>query len=127
MKRIFSIRILFLFIGIFFISSGFSQVTTVAKTADPFQNPVILSHYTVAELQSVSPKKLLAINYYYTESFIIEMVTCSDCVPYDKHTFDIAQLEHFRKKSERYVRENPKCAYKVTLLSKDEMLYECIR
>lgn len=127
MKQVFSIKILLIFAGIFIISSGFSQVSEIAKPGDPFQNPVILSHYTVAELQSVTPKKLAAINYYYTESFILDSISCSECRPFNRTTFDVSQFEQFRKQSERYVRTYSKYGYKLTLLSKDEMQYESIR
>lgn len=127
MKQFFSIKILHLLLGMFVFSNGFSQGTPVLKPSDPFQNPVILSHYTLAELQSVVPQKLTAINYYYTESFILDSIECSQCRPFNRASFDVSQFEQFRKQSERYVRIYSKYGYKLTLLSRDEMQYEPVR
>ncbi len=127
MKQFFSFKILLILLGMFVFSNGFSQGTAVVKPCDPFLNPVILSHYTLAELQSVIPKKLTAINYYYTESFILDSIACNQCRTFNKATFDVSQFEQFRKQSERYVRIYTKYGYKLTLLSKDEMLYEPVR
>ena len=49
----------------FILSTGLSVVS--AKQDNPFQSPVILAHYTSADHQQVSAKKLSAINYFFSE------------------------------------------------------------
>jgi hypothetical protein len=117
-----------IFFIIFLLAELFSygQVSS-PKTISPFNNPVILKHYSLTDLQQVSPKKLAAIDYYYTHSFILDSIACNECRLFDKKNFDVSEFEQFRKENERYVREYTKYGYRLTLLSRDEMLYPPVR
>jgi hypothetical protein len=118
------------FLVVFLLSSAITsvaQTTPQAVAKDPFTNPVILSHYTLAELQQLSVKKLKSITYYYTQSYILDSISCTDCRVFDRVHFDVSQFEQFRKQNERYVREYSKYGYRLTLLSRDELLYEPVR
>jgi hypothetical protein len=112
---------------LFLASVACGQTQEQPEGKDPFNNPVILSHYTVTDLQQVSVKKLKAINYYYTQSFILDSISCNECRPFDPENFDVSLFEQFRKQSERYTREYTKYGYRLTLLSRDELLYEPVR
>ena len=94
---------------------------------DPFQNPVILQHYTVQDLQSIQQTdsvKYNTIAYYYTQSFIFTNDTTCNCVPLSITDFDISQYEYLRKKSKQYTRYFEKYGFTLTLLSIDELLYK---
>lgn len=88
--------------------------------------PAILAHYSMDDLNTIKVHdsvKYQSILYYYTQSFIVEVVDCSDCVPADLNTFDVSKYEAFRKKGERYVRVYDKYGFKLTLLAIDELTY----
>lgn len=122
-ENFFSTLLLILFLKLFANAQG--PVQTIVK--DPINNPVILSHYTVSDLQQVSVQKLAAIYYYYTQSFILDSIGCSECRAFDPVHFDVSQFEQFRKQNERYVREYSKYGYRLTLLSRDELQYAPVR
>jgi hypothetical protein len=108
------------------LNSQIKSQTTYAKF-DPFTNPVILSHYTVIELQNYQindTAKFNAIVYYYTQSFIVEPLICDECPAFDPATFDVSKYEYIRKKSERYIRDFYKYGFKITMLSVDELKYK---
>lgn len=123
-------RISFTLILLFFVRiSVFSQTTTAgsSKGIDPYRNPVILSHYSVADLHDIEANdslKFTTIVYYYTQSFFVEKIDCSDCVQQDLSAFDVAPYENLRLKHDRYVRTFEKYGFKLTLLSVDELLYK---
>jgi hypothetical protein len=99
----------------------------IAKNPDPYTNPVILKHYSVAELQAIQASDSIKFNsivYYYTQSFSIEKVDCPTCENVNIAKFDISKYEYLRKKSERYVRHAEKYGFILTLLSIDEMTYK---
>jgi hypothetical protein len=127
MNQCFSIKILMIFVELFIISSGFSQVATSSKLNDPFQNAVILSHYSTTDLAAIQVSdtvKFNTIEYYYTQSFLLETIACSNCIAFDASKFDVSTYERFRKKSERYTRAYDKYGFKLTLLSIDELTYK---
>ncbi|MCD6019861.1 MAG: hypothetical protein K0S53_2982 [Bacteroidetes bacterium] len=94
---------------------------------NPYQNPVILNHYSVPELQSLQASdtvKYNSIRYYYTSSFIFEPYACNSCNPIAISDFDVSQYEYLRQKSKRYVRHFSKYGFKLTLLSINELTYK---
>jgi hypothetical protein len=115
--------LLFLFFNT--LMSGQGTLQTVVR--DPFSNPVILSHYTASELQQLSPQKLNAITYYYTQSYILDSIACNECRTFDRVHFDVSQFEQFRKQDERFIREYYKYGYRLTLLSRDELEFLPVR
>ena len=111
----------------FFLSTGLQSQTLVEKYPDPFKNKVILSHYSVSQLQQIhatDSMKFNVINYYYNQSFIIEHVDCVNCTPINLTDFDITQYEHLRKRHERVTHSFYKFGFKLTLLSIDELTYK---
>ena len=91
-----------LFIVLFFIllHSGYSQTNQAAIKTGPLSNPLILSHYSVSELEQIRAIDSLKYNkivYYYTQSFFIEKIPCTECVETDISTFDINKYEKFRE------------------------------
>ena len=94
---------------------------------DSYSNPVILSHYSVKDLQEIQSQdseKFKSIVYYYTQSFIVEKIDCVDCVETDLTKFDVTLYEKLRSKNQRYIREYDKYGFKLTLLSIDELQYK---
>jgi len=118
------------FVAFFFFwgKHSFAQATGNASSkSDPFKNPVILTHYSVADLQLMQAQdsvKFQTVVYYYTRSYIIEKISCTDCIEINISTFDVSEYEKFRKKSERYIRVFDKYGFKLTLLSIDELQYK---
>lgn len=122
MKSLLLSTLLFLFL---IVSPTKAQSTS--NKYDAFTNPVILSHYTVAELQQYQlndTAKFNAIVYYYTQSYIVEPFICDVCPPFDPTTFDVSKYEYIRKRSERYTRDFYKYGFKITMLSIDELKYK---
>jgi hypothetical protein len=110
---------------LFFIFS----FTLKAQTAsvNPFQNQVILQHYSVQDLQAMQQSdtlKFKAICYYYTQSFIFKSRKCNTCPLVTAATFDVSQYEYMRKKDTRYTRHFEKYGYEITFLSIDELQYK---
>lgn len=109
---------------LFYLISLFSSAQT--PNPDPFQNQVILQHYTIQDLQSLQQTdsvKFNSIVYYYTQSFIFSDDVCN-CVPISINDFDISQFEYLRNKSKRVTRYFEKYGFKLTLLSINELLYK---
>lgn len=128
MKPIVQSKFYLLFWGFLLISmTSYAQIGgEIAKPEINIENPVILSHYTSEELSNIQISdsvKFATIYYYYTESFIVESISCSECVPFDASLFDVSFYERFRKKSERYTRVYEKYGFKLILLSIDELEY----
>ncbi|MBI3517983.1 MAG: hypothetical protein HY062_01315 [Bacteroidetes bacterium] len=97
------------------------------STNDPFENRVILNHYSLQELQSIQQTDTLKFNkivYYFTKSFIFEAQECLKCDPVTSSTFDVSKYEYLRQKSTRYTRSFGKYGFKLTLLSIDELQYK---
>lgn len=89
------------------------------SSTDPFSNPVILKYYSATDLQEIQqccPEKFQTITYYYTQSFIVEPIACSECTPIDLHNFDISQYEYLRKTDELFTRDFDKYGFRLTLL-----------
>ena len=102
----------------------FCQVKLIAQFSF---NPVILSHYDsieIALMQSNDTTKFNTVLYYYTQSFIIDTVVCSDCLPFNVNEFDVSKYEQFREKNTRYIRKYNKQGFQLTLLSMNELLYK---
>ncbi len=100
---------------------------TSEKINDPYQNPVILKHYSVSELQQIEASdsvKFNSIIYYYTQSFLLEKVDCPTCGEVDINKFDVSKYEYLRRKSERYTRHAEKYGIIITFLSIDELEYK---
>ncbi len=103
------------------------QTSSDKKNANPYSNTVILSHYSVAELQQIELQdtaKFNAIVYYYTQSFMVEAMVCDECPVVDLNTVDVSKYEYLRKRSERHIRDFYKYGIKITLLSIDELKYK---
>lgn len=101
--------------------------TSISESKHPYSNPVLLTHYSEAELGQLylqDSLKYKTIVYYYTQSFIVEPVTCSECRPFDPQKFDVSEYERFRLQSARFTRSFYKYGFKLTLLSVDELEYK---
>ena len=101
-------------------------VNAQSPNPDPYQNPVILQHYSVQDLQSLQQTDSVKYNtiiYFYTQSFIFENDTCN-CIPLSVTNFDISQYEYLRKKNKRFTRHFEKYGFTVTFLSIDELVYK---
>jgi hypothetical protein len=109
-------------------SMAFAQLSEPASMLnDPFSNPVILSHYSVSELNQIYQSdslKFKTIEYYYTKSFIVEAISCTECRDFDPSTFDVSLFEYFRIKTQRFERTFNKYGFKLILLSIDELEYK---
>lgn len=94
---------------------------------NPFQNPVILKHYTVQDLQYLQQYdslKLKTIVYYYTQSFYFENKECNQCIPVSIYDFDITEYEYLRQKNKTYVRHFEKYGFKLRLIPINELEYK---
>lgn len=110
-------------------ASCFAQVPAASSGQTPeysFDKRLLL-HYSeeeLLEMKNSNYQKYLVVEYYYTQSYIIELFSCTDCAPLDVSTFDISKMEEMRKKSERVEFTYNKYGYKLILLSRDELLYK---
>ncbi|MBK7183141.1 MAG: hypothetical protein IPH89_09490 [Bacteroidetes bacterium] len=103
------------------------QNINIDKGESPFSNPVILAHYSVQELNQMQQSdsiKFKTIVYYYTQSFSVESVICSDCIQTDIAIIDISKFEYLRKKSYNYTKDFTKYGFKLTLIATDELEYK---
>lgn len=101
--------------------------TLLDKENNPFSNPIILSHYTAQDLQLIQQTdsiKFKTIVYYYTRSFSVESVTCSDCIQTEIASIDISEFEYLRKNHYSYTKDFTKYGFTLTLLSIDELEYK---
>lgn len=97
------------------------------NNSNPYQNLVILNHYSVQELQTIEQTdsvKFNAICYFYTKSFVFEEMKCSNCISIDENEFDITEYEYLRLKDKRFTRHFEKYGFKLTLLSINELTYK---
>lgn len=95
--------------------------------SNPFENPIILKHYTAQDLQVLQQTdsvKFQSIVYYYTSSFIFEEKACNDCLPITSTNFDVSEYEYLRQKNSRYTRDFWKYGFKLVLLSTNELTYK---
>ncbi len=72
-----------LFLLIFFYLIGLG-VYGQTVSSNPFENTVILNHYSAQDLQSLQQNdstKFKSIIYYYTSSYIFEETECNNCIP----------------------------------------------
>lgn len=109
-----------------FSGSSYSQ-SSVETKHNPFTNQVILSHYSLPELQQLQQTdsiKFKTIVYYYTQSFSVESVICSDCIQTDVNSIDISKFEYLRKKETQYTKDFSKYGFKLTLIATDELEYK---
>lgn len=115
-----------IFILIFFYFLSIT-INGQISTSNPIDNPVILNHYTVQDLQSLQQNdttKFNSIIYYYTSSYIFEERKCNECVPISAENFDVSEYEYLRQKNTRYTRDFWKYGFKLTLLSINELTYK---
>lgn len=87
----------------------------------------IWKHYTkdqLIEMQQTDTLKLRTIIYYYSESYILTPIPCTNCVEYNLKKFDVSKVEKYRKKSERFEHDFEKYGVHLTLLSIDELEYK---
>ncbi|MBA4239973.1 MAG: hypothetical protein C0448_04575 [Sphingobacteriaceae bacterium] len=97
------------------------------SNSNPFENPIILNHYSVQDLQSLQQTdtaKFNSIVYFYTSSYIFEETECNNCIPVSAINFDVSEYEYLRQKTSRYTREFKKYGFKLTLLSINELTYK---
>jgi len=116
-----------LFVCCFFLTKNSSAQTSSTKYTNPYTNPVILSHYSIQDLQQIENQDSIKFNsivYYYTQSYLIEPIICDECPVVDINTVDVSQYEYLRKKTERHTRDLYKYGFKITLLSVDELKYK---
>ncbi len=66
--------------------------------------------------------KYNVINYYQTQSFILERYLCASCPKFNSKYFDVMAYESLRQDSTRYFRAYSKYGFKLTLLAKNELL-----
>lgn len=114
------------FISIFFYILYYSA-NGQNISSNPFENPVILSHYSVQDLQSLQQTdttKFNSIVYFYTSSYIFEETECNNCIPVSAINFDVSEYEYLRQKTSRYTRDFWKYGFKLTLLSINELTYK---
>lgn len=112
---------------VFFLFSLYFTNLKGQNISNPYQNPIILNHYTVQDLQALEQSdtvKFNSINYYYTASYIFEQSSCTECTPLPASSFDVSQYEYLRLKSKRFTRDFWKYGFKLTLLSIDELTYK---
>jgi hypothetical protein len=127
-------KILSLLLFVFLLSSKYTmaqnpsiQNANFDRQNNPFSNPIILSHYTVQELQQIQQSdsiKFKTIVYYYTQSFSVESVICSDCIQTDINSIDISKFEYLRKKETQYTKDFSKYGFKLTLIATNELEYK---
>lgn len=104
-----------------------STINGQTSVSNPFENPVVLNHYSIQDLQSLQQTDTIKFNsivYYYTSSYIFEERKCNDCVPISADNFDVSEYEYLRQKTSRYTREFKKYGFKLTLLSINELTYK---
>ena len=83
--------------------TGWSQSLDIA-----LNNPVIMKYYTAEQLQELAETDTAELNsivYYFTQSFTVEPVECTDCIPFDSAAFDITKWEYLRERDSVYTRE----------------------
>jgi len=87
----------------------------------------LLLHYSIDELNEIKANdsiKFIKLNYYYNESYIITIIPCEDCVPFDVSKFDVSNYEKYRLQFERYTKTDHKFGFELMLLSTNELKYK---
>lgn len=120
---------LFVLLCCFFVSAILHAQNQILVTdkGNALQNKVLLKHYSSGELQQIkqyNPQKYNTIVYYYTKSFKVEKITCSDCKEFDPELFDVSEYERFRKKDVEFTRVFYKYGFTLTLLPIAELEYK---
>ncbi|CAN5134612.1 hypothetical protein BH09BAC5_BH09BAC5_03730 [soil metagenome] len=113
-----------LIVVVFIVLSG-SKVSA-QTAAEAMTHPVINQYYTPEQLlylEQNDTAKLASIIYYFTQSFIVEPIQCSDCLPFDSLNFDISKSEYLRLDTTTYIRVFDKYGFKLILLPISEMPY----
>lgn len=94
---------------------------------NPFDNAIILKHYTVQELKNYQINdslKFKMIAYYYTQSFSVEKMTCDECPDFNPETFDVSDYEYLRDKEKVVSRGFYKYGFKLTLIPISKLKYK---
>lgn len=115
-----------LFLCLVFLILGFA-VDAQTPSLNPFQNQVILKHYSVQDLQAMQQAdtlKFKTICYYYTQSFSFKSKKCDGCPPVTVDMFDVSEYEYMRKKDKRFTRHFEKYGFEITFLAIDELQYK---
>jgi hypothetical protein len=113
--------VLFLFFVCINATSIFAQSTSVSYDAR------MLNDYTVGQLDEIKtqdPDLYIALEYYYTQSYVIEVIDCEECSPIDPATFNIGQWEYLRKREDYRVFVNPKRGFRLTLTPISKLEYK---
>jgi hypothetical protein len=113
--------------GLMIVLFCFLCNSSKAQTAlQASQIPSIARYYTLAQLQELEQHdttELHAVIYYYTHSFIVEPIQCSDCLPFDSTNFDVSKYEYLRLTDQTYIRSFDKYGFKLILLPINAMPY----
>jgi hypothetical protein len=87
----------------------------------------LLNDYTSEQLDEIrvqDPEMYTALNYYYTQSYVLEIVECQECTPVDPATFNIGQWEILRQREDYRIWTNYKRGFKITLIPISKMEYK---
>jgi hypothetical protein len=113
-------------IGVFlFLHGNVMNGQTTAAAA--MQHPVILKYYTPAQLTYMEQNdtaELASIIYYFTKSFIVVPIECTDCIPFDSTNFDVTKYEHLRLRDDTYIRTFDKYGFKLILVPINQLPYQ---
>lgn len=102
----------------------FSHVHSQDINTDPFQNRVIQSYYTKADLTAAQTQdfnKFKWIKYYYIHSFILEAPFTSSCAVMTQEMVDVSVYERYRLPDRRVTLTDHDCGFTITLLSRREL------
>lgn len=89
--------------------------------------PIIMHYYTAEQLQELAAADTNEFNslvFYFTASFKVEPVECSDCIPFDSAMFDITRFEHLRHQDTVFVREFTKYGFRLTIYPVNSLPYQ---
>jgi hypothetical protein len=101
--------------------------TSTNELGSSTYDPRVLTYYSVEELNDIKandPEKFTTIVYYYTQSYLLQIVDCFECNPVDPSKFDISRYEGLRKKSTTVVYDNDKEGFKLILLPVNSLEYK---
>jgi len=115
-----------------FVSSVVSAQTTIttnnqSTTDNQNYDPRLLNDYTADQLDEIKaqdPEFLKALEYYYTQSYLIEIIDCFECITVDPANFNVGKFEHLRKKDDYRIFVNEKGGFKLTLTPINKMDYK---
>jgi hypothetical protein len=100
-----------------------AKAQTAAQAA---QHPAIMKYYTLAQLENLEQLDTAELNsvvYYFTKSFIVEPIQCTECLPFDSASFDITKYEYLRQADQTYIRTFDKYGFKLILFPVSAMPY----